>query len=115
MPKRLRSAALRVDRDVAELTDLWVDPAAMRRGVGRRLFEHAAGVAAVAGASLLRIESDPHAEAFYLHLGATRVGDAPSVPPGRTIPVLSLALGSAREGGDIATGKIDPQRGTGGG
>lgn len=39
----------------------------------------------------LTIDSDPHAEAFYLHFGAVRVGATPStVRPDRLLPRLEL-------------------------
>jgi len=40
---------------------------------------------------VLRIASDPHAEAFYLACGAVRVGAAASASiPGRELPLLEL-------------------------
>lgn len=35
---------------------------------------------------------DPHAEGFYLAMGARRVGDAPSTPRGRTLLLLVLEV-----------------------
>lgn len=77
------------------LEDLWIRPAAMGRGLGRRLFEHARAVAAEAGASVLEIDADPNAEAFYLHMGAVRVGEVRSEIDGqpRVRPLLHLRLG----------------------
>ena len=40
----------------------------------------------------LRIVSDPNAEAFYLRKGAIRAGLVDSLPAGRQLPLLSLAL-----------------------
>ncbi len=77
------------DEDGAwELEHCWVAPARMGRGVGRALFEHAATVLRAAGARELRIASDPHAEGFYLRMGARRIGDVPSTPAGRRLPLL---------------------------
>ena len=84
--------ALSLAGQVAELEHCWVDPACMGRGIGRRLVEAAATHARKLGAAQLRIVSDPHAEAFYRHLGARRVGDVPSTPVGRTLPLLVLDL-----------------------
>jgi GNAT superfamily N-acetyltransferase len=79
-----------------DLEDLWVFPDYMRSGIGRALLKHAADVAAAGGATSLRIESDPHAERFYIACGATRIGTV-SAPidgePGRVRPVLRLSLG----------------------
>lgn len=82
--------------EVWDLDDLWVFPDCMRSGIGRALLKHAADVAAAGGATSLRIESDPHAEGFYIACGATRIG-AVSAPidsePDRVRPVLQLSLG----------------------
>lgn len=84
---------LRCRTELAFLEDLWVDPPAMGRGLGRRLFERATEVARGWGKGVLEFESDPHAEAFYLHLGAVRVGMSPSAAiPGRSIPLMRYAL-----------------------
>jgi GNAT superfamily N-acetyltransferase len=80
--------ALSGDAPEAELGHLWVEPAAMGMGLGRVLFEAAAAEARRRGARRLRIVADPHAESFYEHLGAYRVGAVPSRPAGRTLPLL---------------------------
>ncbi len=79
--------------DELELEHFWVDPDAQRSGVGRSLFDHATGRARARGADSIRIASDPHAEGFYLRMGAVRVGDEETLVPGRSLPVLRLALG----------------------
>jgi hypothetical protein len=44
----------------------------------------------------MRIEADPHAEAFYLGRGARCVGTAPSGSiPGRMLPLLEIDLSEA--------------------
>jgi GNAT superfamily N-acetyltransferase len=85
-------AALDASADPAELEALWVHPAVMGLGIGRRLFARIAADARALGTSRLRVESDPNAEAFYLRMGARRVGDVPSLPAGRRLPVLDLAF-----------------------
>ncbi len=65
---------LTTEPDGLHLDHLWILPAAMRRGVGRALFEHAVDQARAAGFDLIRIEADPNAEAFYQRMGAKRVG-----------------------------------------
>ena len=62
-------------------------------GVGAALMTHATAEAKRHGATTLRIESDPNAEAFYLRMGAKRVGEVPSgTEPGRLLPLLQLVL-----------------------
>lgn len=77
------------------LEHFWIRPAAMGKGLGRRLFEHARAVAAEAGASVLEIDADPNAEAFYLRMGAVRVDEVRSEIDGqpRVRPLLHLRLG----------------------
>jgi GNAT superfamily N-acetyltransferase len=84
---------LRGDPPDADLAYLFVEPAAVRRGHGRRLWEHAVATAGQLGYRRLLIESDPKAEPFYRAMGATRVGEVPStVRPGRMLPLLTLSL-----------------------
>ncbi|HEX5714897.1 MAG TPA: GNAT family N-acetyltransferase [Thermoanaerobaculia bacterium] len=76
------------------LEHFWLRPAAMGKGLGRRLFEHARAVASSAGASVLEIDSDPNAVEFYLRMGAVRVGEVRSEVDGqpRVRPLLHLRL-----------------------
>jgi predicted N-acetyltransferase YhbS len=67
----------------------------MGRRHGAALFRHAVGVARDAGAGTLRIASDPHAEGFYRRMGAVRIGEVPSRPEGRTLPLLIVRLDDA--------------------
>jgi GNAT superfamily N-acetyltransferase len=77
----------------AELTNMFVEPTAIGHGHGRRLFEHAVGVARARGWRRLLISSDSFAEGFYLRLGAARIGESASdAIPGRMLPLLALEL-----------------------
>jgi len=75
-----------------ELSHLWVDPPAMGRGIGRLLLDAAVNHARRLGARRLRIVSDPHAEGFYEEMGARRIGEVPSEPAGRSLPLLVISL-----------------------
>jgi GNAT superfamily N-acetyltransferase len=66
--------SIRTREREAYLDHLWVLPSELRRGIGRLLFEIAEGVARTAGAARLKVESDPHAEEFYIRMGASRYG-----------------------------------------
>lgn len=71
---------------------LWVDPDAQGLGVGRALVEHARAFAA---GHVVDVLSDPHAEPFYLKLGARRDGEIPAPMPGspdRILPRLVFDL-----------------------
>jgi ribosomal protein S18 acetylase RimI-like enzyme len=77
----------------AEVFMIFVAPDVLRSGLGRRLWAHLEDSARAAGATLLEVDSDPHAEGFYRAMGMRRVGDAPSGSiPGRMLPHLTKAL-----------------------
>ena len=65
---------LTTEEDGLHLDHLWVMPAAMKRGIGRALFEHAAAQATNLGFDCIKIEADPNAEGFYKRMGARRTG-----------------------------------------
>ena len=80
-----------------ELLYLFVEPAAIGGGLGKRLWEHAVETAARLGFQKITIESDPYAEAFYLAMGARRVGEvSSSVQAGRTLPHLEFPIDPER-------------------
>jgi predicted GNAT family N-acyltransferase len=78
-------------RCVAELT---LTSQRCASGTVRALLADAVATARAHGVTSLRIEADPHAEAFYAHAGAVRTGSVPSGSiPGRSLPLLTLAVG----------------------
>jgi GNAT superfamily N-acetyltransferase len=75
--------------DGDELGNLWIDPVHLRKGVGRHLWTHAVETARMLGLRELLVVADPHAEGFYLAMGAVRIGELPSeIEPGRQLPQL---------------------------
>jgi predicted N-acetyltransferase YhbS len=81
-------------KGVFGLGQMFVDPDAMRTGVGRKLFEAIIALIAAEGATKLVILADPNAEGFYRRMGAKRVGDTPSESiPGRRLPLLEFEIG----------------------
>lgn len=78
---------------LAVLDDLWLDPGQIGHGWGRRLFEHAAARAAVAGARRMEWDAEPHAMGFYERMGAVSAGWTDS-PLGRGLPLMRLELGA---------------------
>jgi GNAT superfamily N-acetyltransferase len=79
--------------DVAEMAKLFVDPARLRAGVGRRLLAWARAHARASGADRMTIEADPGAADFYRRMGAADDGFAPSGSiPGRLLPRLVMRL-----------------------
>ena len=88
---------VRVNDGQAELLKLFVEPAKIKSGIGRQLFNWAVAKAKLSGAGRLIIESDPDAAAFYRRMGAYDDGCVPSGSiPGRMLPKLSYDL---RQGG----------------
>jgi GNAT superfamily N-acetyltransferase len=80
-----------VDQDGQWCLDhFWVRPASLRQGVGRRLFADAVDRIRLSRPGRLVIDSDPHAEAFYLRMGCRRIGAVPANMPGveRSLPRL---------------------------
>ncbi len=79
------------------LEHLWVRPAWMARGVGRRLFAEARRHARKKRIARLHIRSDPNAEGFYLRMGAERIGVEAYVLLGkihRELPLLVCEVNS---------------------
>jgi GNAT superfamily N-acetyltransferase len=60
---------------VLELEDLFVDPAWMRRGVGRRLVQDVVGVAKAENFRRVEVTANPHALAFYENVGFVHDGE----------------------------------------
>lgn len=73
----------------------WVLPDAMGRGIGRALVSRAFHLAAELESSTLKVIADPNAEAFYCKLGFRRIGEHPSVPTGRRLPILEANVANA--------------------
>jgi GNAT superfamily N-acetyltransferase len=81
------------EADGVGLDYLFVDDDRVGRGIGRALWTHAVATARGLGYTALIVVSDPHAEGFYLKMGARRIGSRSSdLEPGRQLPVLRFAL-----------------------
>jgi len=57
-----------------ELEALFVEPDIQRRGIGRKLVEHCAGIARSKGSTTLHVIGNLHAEQFYLACGFSVIG-----------------------------------------
>ncbi len=80
------------DRD-GELAHVFVEPARLREGHGRRLVEHAKDVARALGWQNLLVESDPNAREFYCSCGGAQIGAVASGSiPGRRLPLVKIPL-----------------------
>ncbi|PYS48839.1 MAG: N-acetyltransferase [Acidobacteria bacterium] len=84
---------LRERVDDIELVYLFIEPAAMNRGYGKRLWKHLVETAAKLSPKKISIESDPYAESFYKRMGAEAVGFVlSSVQADRKLPLLEFHL-----------------------
>jgi GNAT superfamily N-acetyltransferase len=82
-----------VEGDNADLARLFIEPSALRGGVGGKLFDWAVAEARERGARWMWIEADPDAAPFYRRMGAEDDGVAPSGSiRGRILPRLKLRL-----------------------
>jgi GNAT superfamily N-acetyltransferase len=70
------------------LYDMFIDPEAIRTGIGRLLWHHCVEFARTTGEPAFYIESDPNAEEFYNKMGAVRDGQRIAAGSGRILPVL---------------------------
>ena len=84
--------ALSSEGNAFELEHMWIDPPHMGARVGARLFAHAVETVQCAGGLRLTIAADPHAEGFYRRMGARRIGEVPSTPAGRMLPLLVVEI-----------------------
>ena len=64
--------------DAAELDGLFVDPAFMRRGIGRSLVEDALALARARGCRRIEVTANPRAVEFYVKLGFIDDGVVPT-------------------------------------
>jgi GNAT superfamily N-acetyltransferase len=71
---------------------MFLRPAHIGRGLGRRMWSEALERARSLGFAELLIESDRYAEAFYARMGATRVGESRSPVDGAALPVFRIEL-----------------------
>ena len=76
-----------------ELSLLFVDPAFIGKGYGRKLMMHAQEKARHLGYSKMIIEGDPNAERFYRSAGGSVVGTRKSDSiPNRELPIFCINL-----------------------
>jgi GNAT superfamily N-acetyltransferase len=82
-----------------DLDQLWVRPEWIGKGLGKALVEHALALAVQMGAEKVDVQAEPHAEGFYLRMGARRVGEfayeLDGVP--RVLPKLVFDLPPAKQ------------------
>jgi GNAT superfamily N-acetyltransferase len=76
-----------------ELNDLFIAPRFIGTGCGKRLWDRAVERARELGCTTMGFTADPHAEAFYVNLGAIRTGEKQStIDPTRMLPFMTYLL-----------------------
>ena len=75
-----------------ELSNLFIAPAHIRKGVGRILLHDFLKRAATEGFRRVTLNADPNAEGFYTRHGFIVVGQLPSSIPGRFLPIMKKSL-----------------------
>ena len=76
-----------------ELEALFIDPAYINQGYGRKLINKAKLIARELGSEVMLIQSDPHAKNFYLKVGGKLIDERESASiPDRYLPVFEINL-----------------------
>ncbi len=74
------------------LDHLWILPEFIGFGYGKLALLEIKTICRQRSIPSLTIISDPDAESFYLHHGAVRIGEHPSIPQNRLLPKLRLDI-----------------------
>jgi GNAT superfamily N-acetyltransferase len=81
------------DEQTALLGDLFIEPSAIGKGYGAKLWQHIKAEAMKRGYTRLLVESDPNALAFYEKMGMKICGEKKSTLfEGRVLPLLDMNL-----------------------
>lgn len=79
--------------DNKKLDMLFVDPDFIGQGIGKLLWADVIEKAKENGLRLFSWDADPHAEQFYIKMGASKVCDMQSaIFPGRTYPLMKYEI-----------------------
>jgi GNAT superfamily N-acetyltransferase len=78
--------------EVCWLDDLWIEPAWIGKGIGSRLWRHAAGRALEHGAVRMEWEAEPNAIGFYEKMGGRYLRDSAEKEWGRVLPIMGVTL-----------------------
>ena len=78
----------------AWIENLWVLPAFMGGGIGKRLFLHALARSRLNGHLILQLEADPNAQGFYEKMGMHKIGERHYLMEGqpRILPTMEINL-----------------------
>jgi len=85
---------LQDDDGIAWIENLWILPAYIGQGLGKRLFLHALSRSRLKGHLVLQLEADPNAVGFYEKMGMIKIGERQYEVDGqpRTLPIMEMKL-----------------------
>lgn len=87
-------AVCHLDPNTYELDALFVEPAFIGKGVGKKLMDHAKALVTELAGTKITLQAEPRAEPFYLKAGAHIVGKKESQSiRGRYLSLLEIDLG----------------------
>lgn len=87
--------ALEKQQGFYEITHLWILPAFIGKGYGKKLLQEVMALEVTAEAEI-RVEADPHAEGFYRRQGFVPFDRKESYPPGRYLPLMKMVYTPGR-------------------
>jgi GNAT superfamily N-acetyltransferase len=80
-----------MENNTAHVEHFFIAREAIGSGAGKLMWAEFLRQAALRNAMRIEIEAEPHAEAFYRHMGAVTIGQCPSsVFAGRLLPLMEL-------------------------
>lgn len=86
-------ALIQLSSQTIELEALFVEPACIGKGYGRKLIEHGKDRARALGASKMLIHGDPNAKKFYETIGGVLIDEKESGSiAGRYLPLFEIYL-----------------------
>jgi len=82
-----------IEGETAHVEHFFVERDAIGSGVGKVMWTEYLRQARLRKTRRIEIEAEPHAEAFYRHMGAVTIGECPStVFAGRMLPLMEVTL-----------------------
>ncbi|MDQ3535819.1 MAG: GNAT family N-acetyltransferase [Bacteroidota bacterium] len=75
------------DNEMYKIGHLWVKPKFIGMGYGKRLLNEVIAMVVKQGAEII-VESDPHAEQFYISQGFRTFDKKEGIPKGRYLPLM---------------------------
>tara|TARA_R110000796_G_scaffold252645_2_gene390223 strand:- start:85298 stop:85765 length:468 start_codon:yes stop_codon:yes gene_type:complete len=83
--------AIQESTEVYDVTNLWVEPMYIGNGFGKLLLSFCIKKVVLNNKPIV-VEADPNAEAFYASQGFTTYAQKESLPKGRFLPLMKMAL-----------------------